>query len=90
MLKPIKTVGDIAKLEPGDIIVLSCPKCKTITVTYVEPIKGHIKEEKLTQKHLCPGCQTTIETKGGGKAAKDHVKRVCQKCGSDDAFCCVR
>ena len=89
MMKPIKTAEDIANLEPGDMVAMSCPKCKTITVTYVETIKGHIKEETLTQKHLCPGCQTTIETKGVGKAAKDLVKHVCKKCGSDDAFCCV-
>jgi RNase P subunit RPR2 len=89
MMKPIKTSEDIGKLEPGDMIAMSCPKCKTITVTYVETTKGHIKEEKATQKHLCPGCETSIKTEGQGKLAKDVVKHVCQKCGSEDAFCCV-
>ena len=60
-----------------------------ITVTYVETTKGHIKEEKVTQKHLCPGCATVIKTEGQGKLAKDVVKHVCQTCGSEDAFCCV-
>ena len=89
MMKPIKTSEDIAKVEPGDMIAMSCPKCKTITVTYVETIKGHIKEEKATQKHLCPGCETTIKTEGRGKQAKDVVVHVCKTCGSEDAFCCV-
>jgi RNase P subunit RPR2 len=88
-MKPIKTSEDIGKLEPGDMIAMSCPKCKTITVTYVETIKGHIKEEKATQKHLCPGCETTIKTEGRGKQAKDVVVHVCKTCGSEDAFCCV-
>ena len=89
MMKPLKTSEDIAKLEPGDMVAMSCPKCKTITVTYVETTKGHIKEEKATQKHLCPGCATAIKTEGQGKLAKDVVKHVCQTCGSEDAFCCV-
>lgn len=89
MMKPIKTAEDVAKLEPGDMVAMSCPKCKTITVTYVETIKGHIKEEKATQKHLCPGCETSIKTEGQGRKAKDVIVHVCKKCGSEDAFCCV-
>lgn len=89
MMKPIKTAEDVAKLEPGDMVAMSCPKCKTITVTYIETIKGHIKEEKATQQHLCPGCGTTIKTEGQGKLAKDVVVHVCKKCGSEDAFCCT-
>lgn len=89
LMKPIKAGEDIAKLEPGDMVAMSCPKCKTITVTYVETIKGHIKEEKATQRHLCPGCETTIKTEGQGKSAKDLVVHVCKQCGSKDAFCCV-
>ena len=88
-LKPIKTTQDIEALQPGDAVVMSCPKCKTITVTYVETIKGHIKEEKTKQEHLCPGCETRIVTKGVGRAAKDEVVHVCKKCGSKDVMCCV-
>jgi RNase P subunit RPR2 len=89
MMKPIKTAEDVAKLQPGDMIAMACPKCKTITVTYIETTKGHIKEEKATQKHLCPGCETTIKTEGQGKLAKDVVVHVCKTCGSEDAFCCT-
>lgn len=88
-LKPIKTTQDIEALQSGDAVVMSCPKCKTITVAYVETTKGHIKEEKLKQEHLCPGCQTKIETKGVGKAAKQEVVHVCKECGSHDVMCCV-
>lgn len=89
LLKPIKTVGDIEALQPGDAVVMSCPKCKTMTVNYVETTKGHIKEEKVKQAHLCPGCETKIQTTGYGKAKKDEVVHVCQKCGSKDVMCCV-
>lgn len=88
--KPIKTAHDLEALEPGDMLAMSCPKCKSVTVTYVETgVKRADATEKLTVKHLCPGCETTIETKGRGKDAKDVVKHVCSKCGSKDAFCCV-
>ena len=89
LMKPM-TVGDINKLEPGDMVAMSCPKCKTITVTYIDKTtKGAIKEEKATQKHLCAGCETIIKTEGRGKQAKDVVVHVCKTCGSEDAFCCV-
>lgn len=89
LLKPIKTTQEIAALQPGDAVVMSCPKCKTITVSYVETTKAHIKDDKAKQEHTCPGCGTKIETKGVGKAAKEEVSHVCQKCGSEDVMCCV-
>ena len=89
LLKPIKTAQDVEALQPGDAVVMSCAKCKTITVHYVEATKGQIKDEKVKQEHLCPGCQTKIETKGVGKAAGSAVAHVCKKCGSEDVMCCV-
>ena len=89
LLKPIKTAQDIDSLKAGDAVVMSCPKCKTVTVTYVEATKGHIKEEKARRQHLCPGCETKIERQGVGKAIKDQVVHVCKKCGSKDVMCCV-
>jgi predicted RNA-binding Zn-ribbon protein involved in translation (DUF1610 family) len=89
LLKPIKTAQDLEALQPGDAVVMSCSKCKTITVNYVETAKGHITEQKVKQEHLCPGCGTKIETKGAGKTAKTEVTHVCKKCGSEDVLCCV-
>ena len=88
-LKPIKTTQDLEALEKGDSVVMSCPKCKTISVAYVDSGRGQIKDEKVKQEHVCPGCQTKIETKGVGKAAKQEVVHVCQKCGSKEVMCCV-
>jgi hypothetical protein len=88
-LKGIQTVKDLEGLAADDVIAMSCPKCKTVTMTSVETIKGHIKEDRTAAKHLCPGCESIIKTEGRGKQATDKVVHVCQKCGSHDAFCCV-
>jgi len=89
LMKPIKTAQDLEKLEPGDMVAMSCPKCKTITVSYVDTVKGHIQDAKAKTEHLCPGCDTVIKTEGHGKAAKAELVHVCKKCGSKEAFCCV-
>ncbi len=90
LMKPIKTAQDLEALQPGDMIAMSCPKCKNITVTYVEPtFKATESKEKVKSQHTCPGCGTIITVEGHGKAKKDVLKHVCQTCGSKDAFCCV-
>ena len=90
MSKPLKTLNDLSHLQPGDMMVMSCPKCKNVTVTYVEPtFKAMEPKEKVTARHTCPSCDTTITVEGHGKAKKDVVKHVCKSCGSKDAFCCV-
>ena len=90
MSKPVKTLEDLSAVQPGDMMVMSCPKCKDVTVHYVEPtFKATEPKDKVKTQHTCPGCNTTITVEGHGKAKKDVVKHVCQKCGSKDAFCCV-
>jgi hypothetical protein len=90
-LKPIKTVADAEAVAPGDTMVMSCPKCKNTWVTVIEkPAKGGGKdEEKTFISHGCPGCESKIVTEGTGKQAKDVVKHVCMKCGSEEMSCCV-
>jgi predicted RNA-binding Zn-ribbon protein involved in translation (DUF1610 family) len=88
--QPVRTLEDLSTIQPGDMMVMSCPKCKSVTVTYVEPtFKGTATKEKVKTQHTCPGCNTTITVEGHGKAKKNVVKHVCQNCGSKDAFCCV-
>lgn len=90
MSKPIKTLEDLSALQPGDMMVMSCPKCKNVIINYVEPtFKAMASKDKVKSKHTCPGCNTTIVVEGHGKAKKDVVKHVCMNCGSKDAFCCV-
>lgn len=90
LMKPIKTVQDLEALEPGDMLAMSCPKCKNITITYVEPtFKATEPKEKVKSQHTCPSCGTVISAEGHGKAKKDVLTHVCQTCGSKDAFCCV-
>ena len=90
MSKPIKTLEDLSALQPGDMMVMSCPKCKNVTISYVEPtFKAMEPKNKVKTQHTCPGCNTTIVVEGHGKAKKDVVKHVCMSCGSKDASCCV-
>ena len=90
MSKPIRTLEDLSAIQPGDMMVMSCPKCKNVTISYVElTFKATEPKDKVRTQHTCPGCSTTITVEGHGKAMKNVVKHVCQKCGSKEASCCV-
>ncbi len=91
-LKPIKTVEDLQTLEPGDVITMSCPKCKDTWMTVVEKTFKTASPEELKKLkiHLCDSCDTKIVTKGVGKSAKSVLVHTCKTCGSKDAFCCVQ
>ena len=90
LMKPVTTLEDLSAIQPGDMMVMSCPKCKDMTVSYVErTFKPMATNAKLKTEHTCPSCNNTITVEGHGKAKKDVVKHVCQRCGSHDAFCCV-
>ena len=90
-LNRLNTVADVQKVEAGDAVVMSCPKCKNAWVTVVENTGKAVnpKETKAVLRHQCPGCETKLVTEGVGKQAKNVVKHVCKQCGSEDAFCCV-
>ena len=90
-LNAIKTVADAEAVQAGDMVVMSCPKCKDSWVTIVEPAAktGAKPESKVVARHECPGCQHKIVTEGHGKAKTDKIVHVCKQCGSEDAFCCV-
>lgn len=90
-LKPIQTVAEAEAIQPGDTVVMSCPKCKDSWVTIVEkPTKtGATPDTKVVARHECPGCEHKFVSEGHGKAKTDKLVHVCKKCGSEDAFCCV-
>jgi len=90
-LTELKTVGDIEILQSGDVVVMACPKCKTVMETRIErPPKGASATETKVAVHECPGCGTKWETTGHGKAKTDKVTHVCSHCGSKNAFCAVK
>ena len=90
-LMQLKTVGDIEALQPGDVVVMACPKCKDVTETRIaRPPKGASTTETKVAVHGCPGCGAKWETVGHGKAKTDKVTHVCGHCGSEEAFCSVR
>lgn len=90
MMKPLKTAEDVQTIKDGDMVAMACPKCKTISYSYVDRIaKGANKEVKTVTKDACPGCDTKIVTTGVGKQAKNEIQHTCKNCGSHDAFCCV-
>lgn len=90
-LKPIQTVADAEAVAPGDMVVMSCPKCKNSWATIVQPPakQGATAETKTVVRHECPGCEHKFVTEGHGKAKTDKLVHVCKNCGSEDAFCCV-
>ena len=90
-LKPITTRAEAEALKPGDAIAMACTKCKSIMVHNVTKERGQGAAKVMTvgEKHLCPGCNSYIETVGRGKQAKDEVRHVCEKCGDDSVFCCA-
>jgi hypothetical protein len=89
LLKQITTPAEADALKPGDTMAMVCAKCKSVVVHNVTTEKGHIKTMTVGEKHLCPGCDSTIEVVGTGKGKHDVVKHVCGKCGDDSAFCCA-
>ena len=88
-LQGIKTKAQGDALKPGDTMAMVCTKCKSVIIHNVTTEKGHIKTMTVGEKHLCPGCKSTIEVVGVQKGAHSEVKHVCQKCGDDSAFCCA-
>ena len=89
MLNHINTPAQAEELKPGDRIAMVCSKCKSVMVHNVATEKGHIKIMTIGEKHLCPGCGSTITVAGAGKGKHDEVKHVCDKCGDDSVFCCA-
>jgi hypothetical protein len=90
-LKPITTRAEAEALKPGDAIAMACTKCKSIMVHNVTKERGQGTAKVMTvgEKHLCPGCNTYIETVGRGKGAKNEIRHVCEKCGDESVFCCA-
>jgi hypothetical protein len=92
MMKPITTQAQAEELKPGDSIAMVCSMCKSVMLHNVTTEKGHIKVMTVGEKHLCPGCSSTITTVGTGKGpsgAHNEVKHVCEKCGTESVFCCA-
>src|ERR1035438_6809448 len=53
MLKPITSPPDVAGLKEADMVVMACPKCKTIMVTHVTTQKGHINTSTTVPEDIC-------------------------------------
>lgn len=87
----LNTVADAEAVQPGDTVVMSCPKCKDSWVTIVQaPTKTGAKPDTSTvARHECPGCEHKIVSEGHGKSKTDKLVHVCKMCGSEEAFCCV-
>ena len=85
----ITTPAQADELKPGDKMAMVCTKCKSVVLHNVSTEKGHIKTMTVGEKHLCPGCKSTIEVVGHGKGKQDQVKHSCKACGDDSAFCCA-
>jgi hypothetical protein len=90
-LMKVHTYEDLQKVDVGDTIVMTCPKCKT---TYAQVVEKDFKtgtpdQLKNVTIHLCSMCETKLVTKGSGKQAQTVLVHTCKACGSADASCCV-
>ena len=90
-LMKVHTYEDLQKVDVGDTIVMTCPKCKT---TYAQVVEKSFKtgtpdELKNVTIHLCSSCETKLVTKGTGKQAQNMLVHTCKTCGSENAMCCV-
>ena len=91
MLKKIQTAEDVQQIEPGDTIVMSCPKCKDTYVQVVEKSWHAATPDQLKTvgMHLCSSCDTRLLTKSMGKHAENTLVHTCKVCGSEDVSCCL-
>lgn len=89
MLRNIDSTSQAEALKPGDSVAMVCAKCKSVPVQNVTTEKGHINVMTNGEKHLCPGCSSTVTVVGTGKGKTDKVTHDCDKCGSKSAFCCA-
>jgi hypothetical protein len=91
-LMSLKTVSDVEGLKAGDVVVMACAKCDTITETRVEhsPKGAAGATETKVAVHTCPGCGGKWEVDGHGKAKTEKMTHVCSHCGSKGAICAVK
>src|SRR5688572_25952190 len=77
-LMQLSTVGQVQAVQSGDAVVMTCPKCKTVTYNQVKATaKGGGSAVEIVAAHGCPGCGAKIETTGHGKTKEDKVTHVC-------------
>lgn len=88
-LQGIKTKAEAEALKPGDTIAMVCSKCKSVMIQNITTEKGHVQLMTVGEKHLCPGCNSSIKVVSVGHGAKNEIKHVCEKCGSGSVFCCA-
>lgn len=86
-LSKVSTYGDLENLKSGDKFVMVCAKCQTVMMHTVSKDKGR-DIPTMTAKHLCSGCNSTIESVGHGKGKTDKVNHTCSGCGDGSVFCC--
>ena len=91
-LMNLKTVSDVEGLKTGDVVVMACAKCDTITETRVaySPKGTAGATETKVAMHTCPGCSSKWEVDGHGKAKTEKMTHVCSHCGKKGAVCAVR
>ncbi len=88
-----------AQVQPAeaDVQIMSCPKCQDEWTTRPADLtRGAGARALLTgapatervSRHLCEGCETTLEVAGHGKAKHQVVKHTCTTCGAENGACC--
>jgi hypothetical protein len=87
LLNQSSAPADLQAVPKPETAAMRCPKCRNVLVTYADTSRGGVKEFRTVGQHTCPGCQTSIEAIGHGKAKTEHVTHTCSL--TTDKSCCV-
>lgn len=80
-----------------DSQLMSCAKCqdewttRPADMTRGAGARALLTGEPATERvsrHLCEGCQTTLELVGHGRTKHQVVKHTCTTCGAENGACC--
>ena len=77
--KPLKR--DSSAVKSGDIVISTCPMCKTTSYKRIDTAKGGGGALSETGKGACPACE-------GKASGTGEMKHVCKMCGAE-MICCV-
>ncbi|HWW02508.1 MAG TPA: hypothetical protein VNZ64_22615 [Candidatus Acidoferrum sp.] len=83
LMKPQASVSAAARTA------MSCPTCKDeYAIRKDLSARGTTKPVQLIERHLCPGCDTTLTAVGTGRAKQTVALHQCTSNSATEVACC--